>query len=483
MNHKMILRLVCYILRVGAIGMLPALLISLFHQEYSAVLGLSISIVLGAVLSLVTYLVPPKTREIGAQEGFISVALCWIAVSLIGALPFFFSREIPNFIDCIFETVSGFTTTGASILENVEGLSMGLLYWRSFTHWLGGMGVLVFLLAVVPMGKGKNSLLHVMRAESPGPQVDKLVPRLQNTAKLLYTIYIVLTLVQVVLLLLGGMSVFDSFCTAFGTAGTGGFGVKNDSMAGYSPYLQGVCTVFMALFGINFSIFYLLLLRQFKKAFCNRELLLYLGVMVGAMLLITWNILPLFGNRLGEAFHQAAFQVSSIMTTTGFSTTDFNLWPAFSKMLLVVLMIFGACAGSTGGGIKAARILLMFKASRRSVNRMLKPRSVSVVQMEGQTVSEDVIQNTYSYIAVYALTALVSMLLISIDEFSVETNITAVLACLNNIGPGLDMVGPAGNYSQFSGFSKLVLSFNMLAGRLEIFPVLMLFVPAAWKKA
>lgn len=482
MNHKMVLRLVCYILRVGAVSMLPALAISLFHQEYSAVLGLSVSIVLAAVLSLVTYLLPPKTREIGAQEGFISVALCWIAVSLVGALPFWISGEIPNYIDCIFETVSGFTTTGASILSDVESLSRGLLYWRSFTHWLGGMGVLVFLLAVVPMGKGKNSLLHVMRAESPGPQVDKLVPRLQNSAKILYAIYICLTLIQVVFLLAGGMSPFDSLCTAFGTAGTGGFGVKNDSLAGYSPYLQGVCTVFMALFGVNFSIFYLLLLRQFKKAFCNQELLLYLGVMIGSIALITWNIFPLFQGSLGEAFHQAAFQVSSIMTTTGFSTADFDLWPAFSKMLLVGLMIFGACAGSTGGGIKAARVLLMFKASRRSVNRMLKPRSVSVVQIDGQTVSEDVIQSTYSYIAVYALTALLSMLLISIDECPVETNITAVLACLNNIGPGLGLVGPTGNYSHFSGFSKLVLSFNMLAGRLELFPVLMLFVPAAWKK-
>ncbi len=481
MNHRMILRLVCYILRVEAACMLPAAAISLYKQEWPAVFSFCGAIVLAAVLSLVTFLAPPRGREIGAQEGFISVALCWLAVSVVGALPFFFSRAIPNFIDCIFETVSGFTTTGASILSNVEGLPRGMLYWRSFTHWLGGMGVLVFLLAVVPMGKGKNSLLHVMRAESPGPQVDKLVPRLQSSAKILYTIYIFLTLIQVVFLLAGGMPLFDSLCTAFGTAGTGGFGVKNDSMASYSPYLQTVCTVFMALFGINFSIFYLLLLRQFSRALCNQELLLYLGVMLGSVALVTWNILPMF-DGLGDALHHAAFQVSSIMTTTGFSTVDFNLWPAFSKMLLLALMVFGACAGSTGGGVKAARVLLMFKASRRGIKRMLKPRSVSVIHMDGQMVSEDVIQNTYSYFAVYALTAMISMLLISVDECSVETNISAVLACLNNIGPGLELVGPMSNYSHFSGFSKLVLSFNMLAGRLELFPLLILFLPGAWKK-
>ena len=482
MNHKLILRLICYILRVEALCMLPAALISLYLREFPALLGICAAAVLSAVLSLTTFALPPKNREIGAQEGFLSVALCWVAVSVMGALPFCFSGAIPNFIDCLFETISGFTTTGASILTDIEAMPKGLLYWRSFTHWLGGMGVLVFLLAVVPMGKGKNSLLHVMRAESPGPQVDKLVPRLQNTAKILYTIYIALTGIEIVFLLIGGMPLFDSICTAFGTAGTGGFGVKNDSLMSYSPYLQTVCTVFMALFGVNFSIFYLILLRQFGRVLRNQELLLYLGVMVGSIGLITWNILPLFGNNAKEALHQAAFQVSSIMTTTGFSTTDFNVWPAFSKMLLLGLMIFGACAGSTGGGIKAARVLLMFKASRRSVKRMLKPRSVSVVHMDGQLVSEDVIQSTYSYIAIYALMAVVSMLLISIDEFSVETNISAVLACINNIGPGFDLVGPMGNYSQFSGFSKLVLSFNMLAGRLEMFPVLLLFLPATWKK-
>ena len=404
-------------------------------------------------------------------------------MSALGALPFFLSGAIPHFIDAFFETISGFTTTGASILTDVEAMPMGLLYWRSFTHWLGGMGVLVFLLAVVPMGKGKNSLLYVMRAESPGPQVDKLVPKLQNSAKILYAIYIALTLIQTILLLIGGMPFFDSITTAFGTAGTGGFGIKGDSLAGYSHYLQGVCTVFMALFGINFSVFYLLLLRQFSRVLHNQELWTYLGVMIGSAGLIAWNILPQFGGNVWEALHHAAFQVSSIMTTTGFATVDFNQWPTLSKTLLVVLMVLGACAGSTGGGIKVARAVVLTKAGHRNIKRMLRPRSVAQVHIDGQLASEDMIQNAYSYLSAYCAIILLSMLLIAIDGFSLETNITAVLACLNNIGPGLDMVGPTGNFSHFSGFSKLVLSFDMLVGRLEIFPMLLLFVPSAWRKS
>ncbi len=483
MNHRMILRLICYILRVEAVCLLPSVGISWYQGETASTIGLAISAALAGVLSLSTYLFRPKAREIGAREGFLSVGLCWIAVSALGALPFVLSGAIPHFIDAFFETISGFTTTGASILTDVEAMPMGLLYWRSFTHWLGGMGVLVFLLAVMPMGKGKNSLLYVMRAESPGPQVDKLVPKLQNSAKILYTIYIVLTLIQMALLLLGGMPFFDSITTAFGTAGTGGFGIKGDSLAGYSPYLQGVCTVFMALFGVNFSVFYLLLLRQFSRVLHNQELWTYLGLMLGSIALITWDILPQFGRNVWEAFHHAAFQVSSIMTTTGFATIDFNQWPTLSKSLLVVLMVVGACAGSTGGGIKVARLVLLSKAGHRGIKRMLRPRSVAQVHMDGQLVSEDMIQNAYSYLSTYCAIILASVLLIAVDDFSLETNITAVLACLNNIGPGLDMVGPTGNFSQFSGLGKLVLSFDMLVGRLEIFPMLLLFVPSAWRKS
>lgn len=481
MNYRMMLRLVCYILRIEAVCLLPSLGISFFNGENGAVIGVAATIVISAGLSLTSFLLPPKDKQIGAREGFLSVALCWVTVSVIGALPFFISGAVPNYIECLFETVSGFTTTGSSILTDIEAMPMGLLYWRSFTHWLGGMGVLVFLLAVMPMGKGKNSLLHVMRAESPGPQVDKLVPKLQDSAKILYAIYIGLTLLQTVLLLLGGMPLFDSVTTAFGTAGTGGFGIKADSLMGYSHYLQGVCTVFMALFGVNFSIFYLLLLRQFMKALGNQELLLYLGIMVGSVVVITWDILPQYVN-VGEALHQAAFQVSSIMTTTGFATADFNQWPALSKTLLVLLMFVGACAGSTGGGMKVARVLLLMKSGRRNVKRMLRPRSVAQVHMDGQTVSDEVIQNTYSYLAIYMAIMVVSIFLIALDEFSLETNATAVIACLNNIGPGLDMVGPVGNFSAFSWHSKLVLTFDMLAGRLELFPMIMLFTPLAWKR-
>lgn len=481
MNYRMILRLICYILRVEAVCLLPSLGISFFQGETGSVIGVAATIVLSAVLSLSSFLLPPSDRQISAREGFLSVALCWVVASLIGALPFCLSGAVPSYIDCLFETVSGFTTTGASILSDIEALPMGLLYWRSFTHWLGGMGVLVFLLAVIPMGKGKNSLLHVMRAESPGPQVDKLVPKLQDSAKILYAIYIGLTILQIVLLLLGGMPVFDSVTTAFGTAGTGGFGIKADSLMGYSHYLQGVCTVFMALFGVNFSIFYLLLLRQFMKVLKNQEMLLYLGIMIGSILVIAFDILPQYVN-MGEALHQAAFQVSSVMTTTGFATADFNEWPALSKTLLVLLMFVGACAGSTGGGMKVARVLLLMKAGRRSVKRMLRPRSVSQVHMDGGTVSEEVIQNTYSYLALYMGIMVLSVFLIALDEFSLETNATAVIACLNNIGPGLDMVGPMGNYAAFSWHSKLVLTFDMLAGRLELFPMIMLFVPLAWKR-
>ena len=351
------------------------------------------------------------------------------------------------------------------------------------TALISGMGVLVFLLAVVPMGKGRNSLLHVMRAESPGPQVDKLVPTLQKSAKILYTIYIAMTLIQITLLLLGGMPLFDSLTISFGTAGTGGFAIKNDSMAGYSPYLQAVCTVFMALFGVNFSIYYLVLLRQFGKVLRNEELWTYLGIMAGAIALITWDIAPQFGGDVGQSLHHAAFQVSSIMTTTGFATTDFNLWPPFSKMILVTLMIVGACAGSTGGGIKAARVLLLFKSGRRSLKRIIRPRQVAQVHVDGQLVDESVIHNTYSYMVFYSITAILSMLVVALDEQSLETTITGVLTCLNNVGPGMDMVGPMSNFAHLSWLSKLVLSFDMLLGRLEIFPMLLLFMPGAWKRS
>lgn len=484
MNYRMIFHFLGRIMGIEAILMLPALGISLFQGESDAVRGFLISIAALLILGLLSAFFRPGKSSFYNREGFVIVGISWIAVSLFGALPFFLSGAIPNFIDCLFETVSGFTTTGASILADVESLPMGILYWRSFTHWLGGMGVLVFLLALVPMNqRGSGNSLHVLRAESPGPQVGKLVPRLRQTAKILYAIYFVMTVIQILLLLIGGLPLFDSVTLSFGTAGTGGFSIRNDSIAGYSSYAQTVITIFMTLFGINFNIYYLLLIRAFSKAFFNEELRAYLGIMIGSTLLITWNIFDLFERNFGQALHHAAFQVSSIMTTTGYATMDFNTWPEFSRVILVILMILGASAGSTGGGIKISRLLILLKAARNTVSRLLHPRTVKVAQMDGETLDHEVMRSVNGFMTLYCTIAILSVFLISIDNFPFETNLTAILACLNNIGPGLGLVGPTGNYSAFSGFSKLVLSANMLLGRLEIFPMLILFAPSVWKNS
>ncbi|MCI8650267.1 MAG: TrkH family potassium uptake protein [Anaerotruncus sp.] len=480
MNYRIILFLLGNILRVEAIFMLPAVLVSYAYQEWHMGNSFAVTILLLLTASLVGGRKHPEKIRFYAREGLVVVALVWVVVSLFGALPFYISGEIPHYVDALFEIVSGFTTTGASILTNVEAMPHGLLYWRSFSHWLGGMGVLVFLLAILPMAKGTGYSMHIMRAESPGPQVGKLMPKMRQTATVLYSIYVGLTILQFILLVLGGMPLFDSVCTAFGTAGTGGFGVKNDSMAGYAPHLQWNVTIFMALFGINFNIFFLLILREFSKAFSNEELRAYLGLMIGAGALITMDILPLYGT-VSHAMRDAFFQVSSVMTTTGFATADFNLWPEFSRTILVLLMVVGASAGSTGGGIKVARLLLLIKNARRGIQKVLSPRTIKLVRMDGATVEDDTINSLNIYMAVYCLILTISMLLISIDNFSLETNLTAVLACLNNIGPGLGNVGPTGNFSEFSVFSKLVLSLNMLIGRLEIFPMLILMFPSTWK--
>ncbi len=481
MNRRMILYVTCIIMRIEALLMVPPIIIALVQNEYNAVYGFLVSIALLLGISLLSVIKRPTKRTFYAREGFIIVGMTWIIVSLFGALPFFFSGAIPSFVDSFFETVSGFTTTGASILTDIEVLPMSILYWRSFTHWLGGMGVLVFVLAIVPLSKNAGHSMHILRAESPGPQVDKLVSRMHNTAKILYGIYIGLTGLQFILLLAGGMSAFESITTAFGTAGTGGFAVLNDSLASYSPYLQSVVTVFMILFGINFNIFFLIMMRKFTKVLRNQELWLYLGLMFTSILIITFNVVPMFSS-LAESFHHSAFQVASIMTTTGFATVDFNLWPQISRTLLVVLMALGACAGSTGGGFKTARVLILAKSFARDIKRLLRPRSVALVKIDNQTIEEETINSTKSYLVAYMFIAIISVILISIDNFSFETNVTAVIATMNNIGPGLDLVGPTGNYAAFSDFSKLVLSANMLIGRLELFPMLMLFAPATWKK-
>ena len=480
MNYKMMGKFIGRILMVEAVFMVPAMLISLWEREFGAVIAFmwSLAAILAAAGGLL-WLGRSSQKKFYAKEGLACVGLSWIAMSLLGCLPFFLSGVMPNYIDALFEIVSGFTTTGASILPAVEGLPKGILYWRSFSHWLGGMGVLVFLLAISSSG-GNGFTMHLLRAESPGPNVGKLVPKMKKTATILYLIYILLTVLDVIFLLLGDMPLFEAVCTAFGTVGTGGFGVKNDSIAGYSPYIQNVCTVFMFLCGVNFTCYYLLLLKQFKSVFFDEELKSYVAVTVGSILLITMNLKG-FYDTVGETIRHAAFQVVTIMTTTGFATTDYELWPGFSKAVLMCLMIIGASAGSTGGGFKFSRALLMLKSLRRSVLQVVHPQKVQVVRMNGQPIEEKVLQNTNAYLAAYVVIVVGSYLLISVDGFSSTTNFSAVLACVNNIGPGFDMVGPTCNFASYSVFSKLVLIFDMLAGRLEIFPILMLFSRSSWK--
>ena len=480
MNYKMMGKFIGRILIVEAVFMVPAMLISLWEKEFASVIAFMWS--LGALLvaaGALLWLGRGSQKRFYAKEGLACVGLSWIAMSLLGCLPFYLSGVVPNYIDALFEIVSGFTTTGASILPQVEGLPRGILYWRSFSHWLGGMGVLVFLLAISSTG-GNGFTMHLLRAESPGPNVGKLVPKMRKTATILYLIYILLTVLDVIFLLLGDMPLFEAVCTAFGTVGTGGFGVKNDSIAGYSPYIQNVCTVFMLLCGVNFSCYYLLLVKQFKSVLKDEELRLYLGVVLGSILLIVWNLRGFYAT-LGETVRHAAFQVVTIMTTTGFATTDYELWPGLSKAIMLCLMILGASAGSTGGGFKCGRALLVAKSLHRSVRQVVHPQKVQVVRLNGHAVDEKVLQNTNAYLAAYAITVVFSFLLVSVDGFSITTNLSAVLACFNNIGPGFDAVGPTCNYSAYSAFSKIVLTWDMLAGRLEIFPMLILLSRSTWK--
>lgn len=482
MNYKMMGRFLAQILFLEGLFMIPALLISFACGDTGVVRSFLYTMALIAGLCALLFpICKGAPSAFYATEGMICVALSWIVLSIVGCLPFRFSGEIPRFIDAFFEIVSGFTTTGASILTDVEALSRGLLYWRSFSHWVGGMGVLVFLLAIAPSGdKGTGFTMHLLRAESPGPSVGKLVPKMRKTAAILYMLYVALTALDVIFLLLGRMPVFEAVCTAFGTAGTGGFGVKADSMTSYSPYLQNVTTVFMLLFGVNFSCYYLLLLGQFRAVFRDEELRLYFGIVLGSIALIVWNLRG-FYPTFRETVRHAAFQVSSIITTTGFATTDFDLWPGFSKTILLCLMVVGACAGSTGGGLKVARLLLLLKTTRRNISQMLNPRKVLLVRNNDQVVDEQVLSNTNAYLSAYVIILFVSFMLISLDDFSTGTNFSAVLCCFNNIGPGLELVGPTCNFSSFSVLSKLVLILDMLLGRLEIFPLLVLFSPQTWR--
>lgn len=483
MNVKSISRTVGLILLItGAFQIFPLLIAVIDHEPKNIlayVESLCLILLVGGALVLFSR---GGNRMFSAQEGFAATGLSWIFMSAFGALPFFLSGQIPSYVDAFFEMVSGFTTTGASILTDVEALSRCNLFWRSFSHWLGGMGVLVFLLAVVP-GARKNggTGIYLMRAESPGPSVDKLTPHLRQTAMILYGIYILLTVLCIVCLLLGGMPVFDSFCIAFGTAGTGGFAIKNSSMGGYSYFLQTVVTVFMFLFGVNFSLYYMLLLRKFKAVFKNEELRLYFGIAAGSIVLIAINISRMY-NTVYEAVHHAAFQVVSIMTTTGYGTVDFEQWPAFSKAILLSLMFIGASAGSTGGGLKVSRVLLLMKSIRRTIRKALHPRRVQPVYMDGRAVSEEVCDNVNAYLAIYCVILVLSFAIISVDGFSIGTNFSAVASCFNNIGPGFELVGATQNFSIYSDLSKIVLSLDMLLGRLEIFPLLLLLSPDTWSR-
>ena len=472
MNKSIILYIVGWILMLEAAFLLLPLATALIYQETAGFAFLiTIAICLAAGLILIRR--KPKHKIFYLKESYITVSLSWIVLSIAGALPFLFSGAISNPIDALFETVSGFTTTGASILLDVEIMPNCILMWRSFTHWIGGMGVLVFLLILLPMTGG--SRMNLMKAESPGPSVSRLVPKVKSSARILYGIYIVLTVLEFIFLLLGRMPLFDALNTAFATAGTGGFGIKGDSIAGYSSYIQVVITVFMILFGVNFNAYFLILQKKWRQAFSSSEVLCI------AIAVITFNIRSLYSG-LGESLRHAAFQVGSIITTTGFATADFNQWPGLSCTILVILMFIGACAGSTGGGIKVSRFIILFKSIRKELNQHLHPRAVSKIAVDGKLVEHEVIRATNVFLITYLMIFALSVLLVSLDNHDLITNFTAVAATLNNIGPGLSLVGPTENFAFFSGGVKLVLIFDMLAGRLEIFPVLLLFMRQTWKK-
>ena len=478
MNYRMISKILGRVMGVEAALMLGPVLTAAVYGE-SAV-GFLLTILIAAALAALLTLPKLKHSDLYAREGFVSVALSWLLMSLVGALPFVFSGEIPSYVDAFFEIVSGFTTTGASILVNVEELSKASLLWRSLSHWIGGMGVLVFIMAVLPLSEERS--MHIMRAEVPGPQVGKLVPRIRHSSAITYLIYIALTVILIVLLCLGGMPFFDSINHAMATAGTGGFSVKALSIGYYdSVYIDIVTGTFMLLFGVNFSIYFLLLMRKFRPALRDSELHLYLGFAAFGTITIALNIMDEYGG-FWQAMRYSYFQVSSVMTTTGFATADFNHWPAYSKAMLILLMFTGASAGSTGGGLKVSRIVILARAAAEELGKMLNPRRTVAVRMSGQSVDSTTIRCTLVFFAMYISITFLSTLAVSLDGFDLETNFSAVAACISNIGPGIGLVGPMGNYEMFSDFSKLLLSFDMLVGRLEIYPMLILFLPSTWRR-
>lgn len=477
MNRKMVFYTIGQIIKLEGFLLLLPLLVSLIYMDGCWWSFLIVAVgAIGAGYAL-TYFCKTKNQVIFAKEGFVIVGLSWIMLSLTGSLPFLFSGQIPSFVDAFFETVSGFTTTGASILDDVESMAESMLFWRSFTHWIGGMGILVLVMAILPSQSGRA--MHILRAEMPGPVASKLVPKARDTAKILYLIYFGLTALETILLLCGGMNFFESIVHAFGTAGTGGYGIKADSIASYNAYLQWVIAVFMLLFGVNFNVYYLLLVRRFKSVVKSEELWVYLGVVVCSVAVVTANIYSLYGN-FAAALRNSTFQVSSIMTTTGYSTADFDAWPALSKAILFILMFVGACAGSTSGGIKISRVVLIAKSLKRDIRKLTHPRVTTAVRFEGKNVDRETVNGVRGYLAVYMIVFIAVFLLLSFENFSLETNLSAAAACLNNIGPGFGAVGPMASYAGYSPFSKIVLSFAMLFGRLELYPMLIVFAPSTW---
>lgn len=477
MNSSIIRYVLGQVLKIEGILMLLPCLVALIYQESVGFYYLVTALLCMTLGFLMTFK-KPSDFVFYLKEGCVTTTLSWALMSFFGAIPFWASGEIPSLTDALFETVSGFTTTGASILSDVEALSHCSLMWRSFTHWIGGMGVLVFLLAVIPMTGGSH--MNLMRAESPGPSVGKLVPKIKSTARILYLIYFGLTVIQCILLLCGGMTLFDSLATSFGTAGTGGFGIKNDSIGGYSPYIQWVVTIFMILFGVNFNAYYLILFHQFKKAICMEEVRYYFLVILASIAIICVDIRNYY-ESFSEVLRHAAFQVGSLITTTGFSTTDFNLWPQTSKTILVLIMFIGACAGSTGGGIKVSRFVVLFKTVAKELDSYIHPKSIKKIKMDGKPVEHEVLRSINVYFITFITVFVVSLLIVSFDGHDLVTNFTAVTATINNIGPGLNMVGPTENFGFFSNLSKYVFIIDMLAGRLELFPLLIFFHPAVWQ--
>lgn len=478
MNYSMIIYILGQLLRFEAIFLSLPTVVGFLYKESDAYiyLGLALAIYLLGTLLTCKH---PSIRQLHTKDGFITVALGWIILSIFGALPFVFTGDIPSYIDALFETISGFTTTGASILSDVEALSHANLFWRSFTHWIGGMGVFVFILAIVPMIGG--STMHLMKAESPGPSVDKFVPKVKDTAKILYTLYIGITILQIICLLLAKMPLFDTITHTFGTVGTGGFGIKNSSIVGYTSLQQNIITFFMIASGINYSAYFFIISKNFKDAFHMEEVRWYLGIILVSVGIITINTTPLYSGFF-ETLKHAFFQVASIITTTGYSTVNFDLWPELSKTVLVLLMIIGACAGSTGGGFKISRILILMKTIKKELSIMIHPREIKKIRMDGHVVKHEVIRSANVFTIIYFVLFFISVLLVSIDNLDFTTNFTAVAATLNNIGPGLSAVGPTCNFSCYSIFSKIILMFNMLAGRLELFPLILLIMPDTWKR-